>query len=211
MVTRSAGAISNAVASAIVKKPRNRRQPIQYLCRVALPNREPGASLKGSSFRVASCQKRVSAAGQRAKGKCSLGRGPGIILLLRILQSFRTSAHAFGSCLPQPGDEVSMRPPGPSRVDPGVEPCGGLRIFVAEELPKRFVGPGISVEVDFRRYVPELVTCQLDTDMSEHALLDSQPDRPESSRLAFAGNEQGVWAPADHCRRNLIAKRIEPV
>ena len=104
-----------------------------------------------------------------------------------------------------------MRPPSPSRVDPGVEPCGGLRVFVAEELPKRFVGPGISVVVDFRRYVPELVTCQLDTDMSEHALLDSQPDRPESSRLAFAGNEQGVWAPADHCRRNLIAKRIEPV
>lgn len=104
-----------------------------------------------------------------------------------------------------------MRPSGPSRVDSSVEPGRRLQIFMAEELPNELVCPGICVEVNFRRNVPELVTCQLDPDMSEHAPLDCYSDSLESSRVARAGYEQSIWAPADHRWRDLIAKRIQPV
>ena len=104
-----------------------------------------------------------------------------------------------------------MRPSGPSCVDAGVEPCRRLHVLVAQELPNQFVRPGIRVENDLRCYVPELVACQLEADMSEYAPLDCYRDSPESSRPALAGYEQSIWAPADHRRCDLITKRIEPV
>ena len=93
-----------------------------------------------------------------------------------LLPSCRVPAHAFGSYFPQPGNEVGVRPSGPSRVDSRVELCGGLQILVAEELPNQFVRPRVRVEVDFRREMPELVRSELDTDMPEHAPLDRYPD-----------------------------------
>ena len=65
-----------------------------------------------------------------------------------------------------------MRPSGPSRVDPGVELCRRLQIFVAEELSNQLVRAGIRVEVEFRHDVPELMAAQPNTEMSEHAFLD---------------------------------------
>jgi hypothetical protein len=53
-----------------------------------------------------------------------------------LLPSCLVPAHAFGSYFPQSGNEVGVRPSGPSRVDSRVELCGGLQILVAEELPK---------------------------------------------------------------------------
>ena len=87
-----------------------------------------------------------------------------------------------------------MRPSGPSCVDAGVEPCRRLHVLVAQELPNQFVRPGIRVENDLRCYVPELVACQLEADMSEYAPLDCYRDSPESSRPALAGYEQSFWA-----------------
>ena len=86
-------------------------------------------------------------------------------------------AAAFAAVLsgryrPQPGEKVGMRASGPSRVDPGVEPCRRPQLVVAEELPNQFVRPGIRVEDEFRRDVPELMAAQLNADMPEHALLD---------------------------------------
>jgi hypothetical protein len=82
---------------------------------------------------------------------------------------------------------------------------------VAQELPNQFVRPGIRVENDLRCYVPELVACQLEADMSEYAPLDCYRDSPKSSRPALAGYEQSIWAPADHRRCDLITKRVEAV
>jgi len=104
-----------------------------------------------------------------------------------------------------------MRPSGPSSVDAGVELCRRLQVLVAQELPNQFVRPGIRVESDLRGYVPELVACQLEADMSEYAPLDCYRDSPESSRPALAGYEQSIGAPADHRRCDLITKRIETV
>jgi hypothetical protein len=91
------------------------------------------------------------------------------------------SHNQYGTGLPGAGarrtcwhEEIGMSAPSPARVDPGIEPCRGLKVLMSQKLPCQLVGTRIGVEGEFGHNVPKLVGRHFDSEMLSHRLHDRQ-------------------------------------
>src|SRR5208282_1750835 len=103
--------------------------------------RAPEPSSNGSSLAAALVHICLSTSGHSANGRCSLGFGPGIDLLLLLI--FVPPPRAVEFRLPQLPNEISVRPTGATGIGPGINPGRGFKLPMAEKLTERFVTAGI--------------------------------------------------------------------
>ena len=108
-------------------------------------------------------------------------------------------------------DQFSVRPTGPQGVDARIEFRGGLHATVAQHLPDQFVGTRIAIKDKFCAQMPELMRCDLHTQMPQNRFVDCDGNVCLTFWLADARNEQPVWLAADNGGRDLVAINLQTV
>ena len=135
--------------------------------------------------------------------------GHGSLLLLRLRHAATAPAARIG--FSQLHDEVGVSSSGPTGVDAGIKSRSRFQTRVPQQLPHQFISTRVGIEDDFRGQMAELVRSDLDSEVPQDGLRDSDLNCRLAPRPACPRDEQLIGTFADHRRGNLVPIRVESV